>query len=76
MMLERARALGAMPYQRAGQRDGYANGFKPETICTRLGPLTVEVRQTRGVELYPLALEEGIRSERAPKLAVAGVTND
>src|SRR3954447_122697 len=71
MKLERTAALGAMPYQRAEHRTGHANGFKPKTIHTRLGALTVEVPQTRGVEFYPSALEKGIRSERALKLAVA-----
>jgi transposase-like protein len=36
-----------------------------------MGPLTVQVPQTRGVEFYPSALEKGVRSERALKLAVA-----
>jgi transposase-like protein len=71
MKLERTHALGAAPYQRAEQRTGHANGFKPKTIHTRLGSLTVAVPQTRGVEFYPSALEKGVRSERALKLAVA-----
>jgi putative transposase len=71
MKLERSHALGAAPYQRSEQRTGYANGFKPRTLHTRLGPLAVEVPQTRGVEFYPSALEKGVRSERALKLAVA-----
>ncbi len=71
MKLERAHALGAGPYQRSEDRTGHANGFKPRTINTRLGALTVAVPQARGVGFYPSALEEGIRSERALKLAVA-----
>jgi transposase-like protein len=71
MKIERSHALGAGPYQRTEHRKGHANGFKPRTIHTRIGPLTVEVPQTRGVEFYPSALEKGIRSERALKLAVA-----
>jgi putative transposase len=71
MKLERTHALGAMPYQRAEHRTGHANGFKPKTLHTRLGALTVAVPQTRGVEFYPSALEKGVRSERALKLAVA-----
>jgi putative transposase len=71
MKLERVAALGAGPYQRTEHRTGYANGYKPKTIHTRIGPLTVEVPQARGVEFYPKALEKGIRSERALKLAVA-----
>jgi transposase-like protein len=43
MKLERAHALGAGPYQRSEGRRGYANGFKPRTIHTRIGPLAVEV---------------------------------
>jgi transposase-like protein len=71
MKIERAAALGAGPYQRTEHRKGHANGFKPRTLHTRIGPLTVEVPQTRGVEFYPSALEKGVRSERALKLAVA-----
>jgi transposase-like protein len=71
MKLERTHVLGAMPYQRAEQRTGHANGFKPKTLHTRLGALNVAVPQTRGVEFYPSALEKGVRSERALKLAVA-----
>jgi putative transposase len=71
MKLERSAALGAGPYQRTDDRKGHANGYKPRTIHTRIGPLTVEVPQARGVEFYPSALEKGIRSERALKLAVA-----
>jgi putative transposase len=71
MKLERSHALGAGPYQRAEGRTGHANGFKPRTIHTRLGALTLAVPQTRGVGFYPSALEKGVRSERALKLAVA-----
>lgn len=71
MKLERAAALGAGPYQRSEDRKGHANGFKPRTVRTRVGALTLAVPQTRGVEFYPSALEKGLRSERALKLAVA-----
>jgi len=71
MKLERAEALGADPYERTEQRRGYANGFKAKTVRTRVGAITVDVPQTRGVEFYPSSLERGERSERALKLAVA-----
>lgn len=71
MKLERTHALGAAPYQRSERRTGYADGFKPRTAHTRIGPLTVEVPQARGVESYPSALEKGVGSERALKPAVA-----
>src|SRR5262245_54121533 len=71
MKIERSHALGAGPYQRSEHRTGHASGFKPKTLHTRLGALTVDVPQTRGVAFYPSALEKGVRSERALKLAVA-----
>jgi transposase-like protein len=71
MKLERSEALGARPYERSPERRGYANGYKPKTVRTRLGALELAVPQTRGVEFYPSALERGTRSERALALAVA-----
>lgn len=71
MKIERTAVLGAGPYQRAETRTGYANGFKPKTVRTRVGTLTLAVLQARGVEFYPSALEKGVRSERALKLALA-----
>lgn len=71
MKLERSQVLGAQPYQRTHERRGYANGFKPKTVDTRVGRLELAVPQTRGVAFYPTALERGTRSERALKLAVA-----
>ena len=75
MKLERSEALGAAPYERANSRRGYANGFKPKTVSSRLGTLRLNIPQTRNLEFYPSALERGERSERALKLAVAGTTD-
>ena len=71
MKLERADVLQAEPYQRTDTRRGYANGYKPKTVRSRLGSLELQVPQARGVAFYPSALERGERSERALKLAVA-----
>jgi putative transposase len=71
MRIERSQALEAGPYERNERRRGYANGFKPKTLDTRVGSITVQVPQTRGVDFYPSALEKGVRSERALKLAIA-----
>ena len=71
MKLERADVLQAAPYERTDERRGYANGFKPKTVKSRLGRLELQVPQTRGVEFYPSTLERGERSERALKLALA-----
>ena len=72
MKIERSHALQAQPHQRTAQRQGYANGFKPKTVSTRVGDIRFSVPQVRGqVEFYPSALEKGLRSERALKLAIA-----
>jgi transposase-like protein len=71
MKIERQQALGVGPYQRGEARRGQANGFKPKTVKTRLGPLALRVPQVRGAEFYPRALERGTRSEKALRLALA-----
>lgn len=71
MKIERAQVLGAQPYERTEQRRGYANGYKPKTLQTRVGKVELQVPQARDVEFYPQSLERGVRSERALKLAVA-----
>jgi len=71
MKVERSPVLGAQPYQRTPERRGYANGYKPKTVHSRVGTLELAVPQARGVEFYPSTLERGTRSERALALAVA-----
>jgi len=71
MKIERQEALGVGPYQRGEERHGQANGFKPRTIKTRIGPLELAVPQVRGAKFYPQALERGSRSEKALRLALA-----
>jgi len=72
MKIERDHALGAGPYERSETRKGHANGYKPKTVDTRMGRVTVDVPQVRGdVQFYPSSLEKGCRSERALKLAIA-----
>ncbi len=71
MKIERNEVLNAAPYERCSDRRGYANGYKPKTVNTRIGSLELAVPQTRDIEFYPKSLERGVRSERALKLAVA-----
>jgi transposase-like protein len=72
MTLERAEVLEAEPYERTETRRGYANGFKPKTLHTRLGEVPLRVPQVRGdVRFYPSALTKGPQTERALTLAVA-----
>lgn len=72
MRIERSKALQAQPYERTDQRQGHSNGFKDKSVATRIGKIRFSVPQVRGdVDFYPSALEKGIRSERALKLAIA-----
>jgi putative transposase len=71
MQAERSEHLNAGPYQHTEERRGYANGFKPKTMRTRVGEITFAVPQVREGGFYPQALERGLRSERALTLALA-----
>lgn len=73
MLVERENALGAEPYERSPDRAGHANGFRPRTLKTRVGELSLRVPQTRGTgaPFYPSVLERGQRHERALVLALA-----
>jgi len=73
MLLERETHLGAAPYQRGTERNGYANGFKSRTYQTGMGALNLaipQVRQSDAVFRTSL-LEKGSRSDRALKSAIA-----
>ena len=73
MQFERELHLGAGRYERTQGRRGYANGYKPKTLNTHAGRLTLRIPQVRDSEtpFYPRSLERGTRYERALKLAVA-----
>jgi len=73
MRIERERFLGAEHYERAPDRRGYANGYKPKKVDTPAGTVTVNVPKTAGHDgpFYPQSLERGRRSSRAVMLAVA-----
>ena len=72
MVQERSAVLQARPYERCEARLGRANGFKPKTLASRVGPLLLSIPQVRdGVEFYPSAMEKGARSEKALLLALA-----
>jgi putative transposase len=71
MQEERARYLQAEEYERTQDRKGYANGYKPKTVKTRVGEITFSVPQVREGGFYPSALEKGLRSERALTMTLA-----
>ena len=49
MQIERQKHLGAAPHERTQERTGHANGYKDNTLNTRLGQITVAVPQVREV---------------------------
>jgi len=73
MKIERSQFLRAEPHERTSEREGYANGFKPKSVKSRIGRLDLRIPQVRVTEtpFYPRSLERGLRSERALKLAIA-----
>ncbi len=71
MQVERQKHLGVEPYERSAERRGYANGYKPKTVKTRVGEVTFDIPQVRDGNFYPDALEKGLRSERALTMTLA-----
>ena len=71
MQAERQQYLRAAPYQHTPERRGHGNGFKPKTVSTRMGEITLDIPQVREGGFYPEALEKGQRSERALTLTLA-----
>jgi putative transposase len=74
MLLERIGHIGADPNERnVDGRNGYGNGFKPRSFQTAMGKLRLDVPQVReSNEPFRTALlEQGSRSERALKSAIA-----
>ena len=59
-------------YERTDERKGYANGFKPKHLKSRVGMLNLQIPKVRdGVSFYPASLERGLRSDRALLLGIA-----
>ena len=50
MKVERSHALKAGPYERNEDRKGYANGFKPKTVKSKVGELNLD----SALEHHPL----------------------
>lgn len=71
MRAEREKYLRASDYERSDERSGYANGYKPKTVKTRMGEITFDIPQVREGGFYPSALEKGMRSERALLMTLA-----
>jgi len=63
---ELERHLGAERHERTPGRRGHRNGYKPRSLNTRVGKLSLRVPQARGTEPYsPMLFAKWERSERA-----------
>jgi transposase-like protein len=62
--------LQAKPFERTEDRQGYRNGFKPRTMNTRVGRLTLAVPQVRNGGFSPEFFDRFQRSEQALILAL------
>lgn len=73
MLIERENHIGAAPYQRDTERNGYANGFKPRSFKSAVGTLQLAIPQVRdsNTPFRSSLLEKGSRSDRALKSAIA-----
>ncbi|MBL0355335.1 MAG: transposase [Dechloromonas sp.] len=57
--------LGATRHERTDERAGYRNGYRPRTLYTRVGPVTLLVPQTRDGSFSTDIFKRYQRSEQA-----------
>jgi putative transposase len=57
--------LKAKPFERSTERQGYRNGYRTRTLYTRVGPLTLQVPQTRDGQFSTEIFKRYQRSEQA-----------
>ncbi len=62
--------VGAEPYERSAARTGHRNGYKPRTLHTRVGTLTLLVPQDREGTFSTALFARYQRSEKALVLAL------
>lgn len=63
-------SLGAERYERQETRAGYRNGYRPRQLYTRVGPVTLQVPQTRDGSFSTEIFQRYQRSEQAFVLAL------
>jgi transposase-like protein len=73
MQIERENYRNTKPYERTETRTGYANGYKPKTVNTRVDKVTFAISQFREGNFYPQDLEKDVQSERALILALGEI---
>jgi len=65
-----AETLGADRHERSDERQGYRNGYRTRTLYTRVGPVTLQVPQTRDGSFSTDIFKRYQRSEQAFVLAL------
>lgn len=63
-------SLGAQRHERSDERQGYRNGYRARTLYTRVGPVTLQVPQTRDGSFSTDIFKRYQRSEQAFVLAL------
>ena len=63
-------SLGADRHERSEERQGYRNGYRARTLFTRVGPVTLQVPQTRDGSFSTDIFKRYQRSEQAFVLAL------
>lgn len=59
--------LGAQRHERTDDRAGYRNGYRPRTLYTRVGPVTLLVPQTRDGSFSTDIFKRYQRIRRSPE---------
>lgn len=65
-----AESVGAQRHERSEERQGYRNGYRARTLYTRIGPVTLQVPQTRDGSFSTDIFKRYQRSEQAFVLAL------
>ena len=63
-------SVGAQRHERSEERQGYRNGYRARTLYTRVGPVTLQVPQTRDGSFSTDIFKRYQRSEQAFVLAL------
>lgn len=63
-------SLGAGKHERSDERIGYRNGYRARQLYTRVGPITLQVPQTRDGSFSTDIFKRCQRSEQAFVLAL------
>lgn len=63
-------SVGAERYERSDERSSYRNGYRPRQLYTRVGPITLQVPQTRDGSFSTEIFKRYQRSEQAFVLAL------